>query len=69
MAIEAAGYEDMSSTTVMKDCNEFSQGNLLQFDKNGNMRVLRMDFYNNAVIGEALTAQYPDREKSLWILP
>ena len=62
MAIEAGGYEDMSSTTVMKDCNEFSQGNLVQFDKDGNMRVLRMDFYNNAVIGEALTMQYPDKE-------
>ena len=69
MAIEAAGYEDMSSATVMKDCNEFSQGNLLQFDKNGNMRVLRMDFYNNAVIGEALTAQYPDRETKANLVP
>jgi hypothetical protein len=69
MAIEAAGYEDMSSTTVMKDCNEFSQGNLLQFDKNGNMRVLRMDFYNNAVIGDVLTAQYPDRETKANLVP
>lgn len=69
MAIEAAGYEDMSSATVMKDCNEFSQGNLVQFDRNGNMRILRMDFYNNAVIGEALTAQYPDRETKANLVP
>ena len=62
MAIEAGGYEEMSGNTVMKDCNEFSQGNLLQFDKNGNMRILRMDFYNSAVIEEPLTMQFPDPE-------
>ena len=69
MAIEAAGYEDMSSATVMKDCNEFSQGNLVQFDRNGNMRILRMDFYNNAVIGDELITQYPDKETKANLVP
>jgi len=64
MAIENGKYEDMSSATVMKDCNDFSQGNLLQFDSNGNMRVLRMDFWNKDVIGEPVVSSYPTSDKS-----
>lgn len=63
MAIENGKYEDMSSATVMKDCNDFSQGNLLQFDACGNMRVLRMDFYNKDVIGEPIVSSYPTSDK------
>lgn len=63
MAIENGKYEDMSSATVMKDCNDFSQGNLLQFDASGNMRVLRMDFYNKDVIGEPIVSSYPTSDK------
>lgn len=64
MAIENGKYEDMSSATVMKDCNDFSQGNLLQFDSNGNMRVLRMDFYNRDVVGDPILSSYPASDKS-----
>ena len=63
MAIENGKYEDMSSATVMQDCNDFSQGNLLQFDASGNMRVLRMDFYNKDVIGEPIVSSYPTSDK------
>ena len=63
MALENGKYEDMSSATVMKDCNDFSQGNLLQFDASGNMRVLRMDFWNKDVIGEPIVSSYPTSDK------
>ena len=52
MAIDNGNYEDMASVTVMKGAGNFSQGLLLQFDKKGNARLTRMDFYNKAVIGE-----------------
>ena len=61
MALEAGGYDDMAGQTVMKDKDEFSQGNLVQFDRKGNMRVLRMDFYNGDVIGEPLVMGRPGR--------
>ncbi|MBQ8060319.1 MAG: metallophosphoesterase [Bacteroidales bacterium] len=61
MALEAGGYEYMAGQTVMKDKDDFSQGNLLQFDRRGNMRILRMDFYNEAVIGEPLVMSRPSR--------
>ena len=61
MAIEPAGWEGVSSTpTVMNDANNFSQGYLVQFDVNGNMRIVRMDFFNNGTIGEPYVMQYPD---------
>ena len=63
MALENGKYEDMSSATVMQDSNDFSQGNLLQFDASGNMRVLRMDFYNKDVIGEPIVSSYPTSDK------
>ena len=64
MALEAGGYEDMAGQTTMKDKDEFSQGNLLQFDSNGNMRILRMDFYHKEVIGEPLLMSHPVKDKS-----
>lgn len=64
MALENGKYEDMSSATVMQDSDAFSQGNLLQFDASGNMRVLRMDFYNKDVIGDPIESSYPTSEKS-----
>ncbi len=63
MALENGKYEDMSGATVMKDCNDFSQGNLLQFDASGNMRVLRMDFWNKDVIGGPIVSSYPTSGK------
>ena len=61
MALEAGNYEYMAGQTVMKDKDEFSQGNLVQFDRKGNMRILRMDFYNGAVIGEPLVMRRPSK--------
>lgn len=59
MAIEAGGYEDMAGVTTMVDKDEFSQGLLVQLDKNGNMRITRMDFYHDELIGEDWTVSYP----------
>ena len=65
MAIENGKYEGVTKIpTVMQDCNDFSQGNLLQFDASGNMRVLRMDFHNKDVIGEPIVSSYPTSDKS-----
>jgi len=64
MAIENGHFEDMKSATVMNDCEQFSQGYLLQFDANGNGRLFRMDFYNNAIIGEPLVLDYPTSDKA-----
>ena len=64
MAIENGKYEDMASATTMLDKDDFSQGNLLQFDASGNVRVLRMDFQNRDVIGEPIVSSYPTSDKS-----
>lgn len=52
MAIDNGGYEDMATVTTMKGAGKFSQGLLLQFDRKGNARLTRMDFYRKAKIGE-----------------
>ena len=52
MAIDNGNYEDMATVTTMKGAGNFSQGLLLQFDKKGRARLTRMDFYNQAVIGD-----------------
>ena len=64
MAIEAGNYEDMASATTMLDKEEFSQGLLVQIDENGNMRITRMDFYHEEVIGEDWTVSYPASDGS-----
>ena len=64
MAIENGKYENMKSATVMNDAGEYSQGNLVQFDLSGNMRITRMDFYHNAVIGEPWEITHPKSDRS-----
>ena len=64
MAIDNGGYENMAGLTIMRDKDEFSQGLLLQFDKEGNLRVQRMDFYNQTTIGEPWTLKHPARDGS-----
>ncbi len=64
MAIEDGGYEYMAGRTIMKDCRQFSQGLLVQFDRKGNMRVTRMDFYNRSTIGEPWTVLRPAKDLS-----
>ncbi len=64
MAIENGGYENMSSVTVMKDSYQVSSGHLVQIDKNGNMRVIRLDFTNAAVIKDPFVISTPDASGS-----
>ena len=64
MAIENGGYEGMSGVTVMADAGEYSQGLLVQFDANGFMRLTRMDFYHETVIGQVWEVNSPSSDKS-----
>ena len=64
MAIDNGNYEDMATVTVMKGAGNFSQGLLLQFDKKGNARLTRMDFFNRASIGEPWELPAPKAEGS-----
>jgi len=64
MAIEDGGYEYMAGRTIMKDCREFSQGLLVQFDRKGNMRITRMDFFHHTTIGEPWTVSRPQKDIS-----
>ena len=64
MAIDNGAYDNMAGLTVMKDKDEFSQGLLLQFDNKGNMRAVRMDFYNQTTIGEPWVMPRPKKDGS-----
>ena len=64
MAIEDGLYENMYSTTTMKDKDEFSQGLICQIDANGNMRITRMDFYNETTIDTAWEISHPTADGS-----
>ena len=64
MAFEGGDYENKASATVLKDAGEYSEGLLIQFDANGNMRATRMDFYRNAEIGKAWETAAPKSDKS-----
>ena len=64
MAIEDGKYENMSSTTVMADCNDVSSGLLVQLDRSGNMRITKMFFSQNTTFGEPWTVSYPVAGKS-----
>lgn len=57
MAIEDAAYENMMGKTVMRDSYRVSNGHLCEVDKNGTLRITRIDFANNEQI------------KSPWVLP
>ena len=62
MAIDNGGYENMAGLTIMRDKDEFSQGLLLQFDNKGNLRVQRMDFYNQTTIGDPWVLKHPCKD-------
>lgn len=64
MAIENGAYEDMNSVTVMNDAGEYSEGLLAQFDRSGNARFTRMDFYRTTVIGKPWYINAPKGDKS-----
>ena len=64
MAVENGGYEQMAGPTVMKDAGEFSQGLLLQLDRSGNMRISRMDFFHQALIGRPWEVKAPAGDRS-----
>lgn len=64
MAIESGNYMNMAGSTTMLDKDLFSQGLLVEVDANGNMRLIRMDFYHNDIIGEYWEISYPNGEKT-----
>ncbi|MBR1575917.1 MAG: metallophosphoesterase [Bacteroidales bacterium] len=64
MAIENGKYQDMRSATVMNDCEQFSQGWLIQLDRSGNLRATPLDFYRSAVIGQPYEIPHPRADKS-----
>ena len=64
MAFEGGDYENKSSATVLNDAGEYSEGLLVQFDVNGNMRATRMDFYRSAEIGKAWEISHPNKDKT-----
>ena len=64
MAIENGSYQDMKSSTVMNDCEQVSDGWLIQLDRNGNMRATALDFLGDAVIGVPYEMPYPHADKS-----
>ncbi len=59
MAIESGNYENMAGSPTMANKDEFSQGLLVQIDKNGNLRATRMDFYHNETIDEPWEISHP----------
>lgn len=64
MAIESGGYENMAGKTTMRDSYRFSQGNLCEVDKNGSLRITRIDFYNNGIIKEPWILDPPQKNRS-----
>lgn len=64
MAIENGNYEDMQSATVMKDANEVSSGYLVQVDKDGNIRFIRIDFERDASIKTPWVISAPSSDGS-----
>lgn len=59
MAIEDGGYIEMAGATTMKDKDIYSQGLLVEVDESGNMRLIRMDFYHEEVIGDYWEISHP----------
>lgn len=64
MAIEDGRYENMSSTTVMRDAAEVSSGLLLQFDESGNARITKMFFSQNTTFDNPWEISHPVADKS-----
>ena len=64
MAFEGGAYENKKSATVLNDAGEFSEGLLVQFDRSGNARFTRMDFYRSAAIGKPWIIDAPKGDKS-----
>ena len=64
MATENGGYRYMKSLTVMEDCNKVNVGYLVQVDKHGNVRFLRMNFRLNETIKEPWVIMAPQADGS-----
>lgn len=62
MAIEAGGYENMAGATTMNDRYEISSGLLVQVDENGNVKVTKMFFSEEAPFEEPWTIAHPDAD-------
>lgn len=64
MAIENGEYEDMKSATVMNDANDVSSGYLVQIDKDGNVRFIRLDFERDSSIKTPWVISAPTSDAS-----
>lgn len=64
MAIEDGEYENMSSTTVMSDCNDVSTGLLTQVDAMGNIKITKMFFSQNTTFGKPWYISHPSADLS-----
>ena len=60
------GVSTINSSGGMEpdDCHKFSQGLYLEVDKNNNVRITRMDFFNKAVIKEPWIVPAPKKDNS-----
>ena len=64
MAIEDGHYEYMISRTVMRDRLEFSQNLIFQIDEDGNMRIRRVDCYNEGEIKTPWMLEKPNKNNT-----
>lgn len=64
MAIERGGYENMASPTTMRDRYSISTGLLTQADINGNMRIIKMFFSENATYDKPWVLPAPKSDLS-----
>ena len=64
MATEDGNYRYMRSLTVMDDCAQVNVGYLVQVDKHGNVRFLRMNFRLNETIKEPWVLMAPQEDGS-----
>ena len=64
MAIEDAAYENMMGKTVMRDSYRVSNGHLCEVDKNGALRITRIDFARNDQIKAPWIISAPQKDRS-----
>ena len=64
MAIEDAAYENMMGKTVMRDSYRVSNGHLCEVDKNGALRITRIDFARNDQIKAPWIISAPQKDLS-----
>ncbi len=61
--VNDAGTLEFDNTVGTRE-SDFSQGLLVQVDKNGNVRVIRCDYYKRSPIKDAWEFEYPKKDNS-----